>query len=271
MKSTWLWDTDRIVNQKEEIVSFAKRQGVKIIFLQVGKEVKDEEYRHFIATAHQSGVEVQALNGRPGWALNEHRDEANEFMSWVQNYNASSKPEERFVGVQFDVEPYLLKQWKKSQDVVVQEWMGNIRAWMDQAKASDLKVGVAVPFWLNDVMNPNGGGTQPLSDWMISKVDYLAIMAYRDQADQIYQVSEHMLNEADKQNKQIWVGVELAKSEEGPGVSFHTSTNQHLNQQLDQLVELSDKHPSFVGVAMHSYEAWESKMSDATTAVKTTR
>lgn len=267
-KSTWLWNTDLIINQADDIVKFSKEQGVKIIFLQVGEKVAADQYRSFISKAKKEEIEVHALNGRPGWALHDHKGEADEFLNWVKDYNASSKPEEQFAGVQFDVEPYLLKQWKSSQKVVLQEWMGNMRSWSQSGKEAGLQVGAAVPFWLNGVNNPNGSGNQPMSEWMISKLDYLAIMAYRDKADQIYDISEHMLSEADSQGKKVWVGVEVAQSQEGEGVSFYAQSDSKLDEELNKLVDLGDKHKSFAGVAVHSYEAWRTRFDGPKTALR---
>lgn len=269
VKSTWLWNTDMIVNQADDIVSFSKEQGVKVIFLQVGENVTADKYRSFISKASKEQIQVHALSGRPGWALYDNKAEADEFLSWVKDYNTRSKPEERFVGVQFDVEPYLLKQWKSKRKVVLQEWMSNMRAWSQSGKEAGLAVGAAVPFWLNGVNNPNGNGQQPMSEWMVSKLDYLAIMAYRDKASQIYDISEHMLQEADSQGKKVWVGVEVAESEEGEGVSFYAKPASTLNQELSKLVDLGDKHESFAGVAVHSYEAWRTRFEEPKTALKT--
>ncbi|WP_082926855.1 hypothetical protein [Paenibacillus tuaregi] len=268
-KSTWLWDTGLIVHQADDIVSFSKEQGVKVIFLQIGENVAEDKYRSFISKAAKEKIQVHALNGRPGWALYDHKAEADEFLDWVKGYNSRSKPEERFTGVQFDVEPYLLKQWKSKRKVVLQEWMGNMRAWSDSGKQAGLSVGAAVPFWLNGINNPNGNGKQPMSEWMVNKLDYLAIMAYRDKASQIYDISEHLLQEADRQEKKIWVGVELAQSKEGEGVSFYAQSEAVLDQELDKLVDLGDKHQSFAGVAVHSYEAWRTRFEPPKTVLKT--
>ncbi|USB35035.1 hypothetical protein [Paenibacillus sp. YPG26] len=267
-KSTWLWDTDLIIDQADDIVRFSKEQGVKIVFLQIGEKVAADQYRSFISKAKKEKIEVHALNGRPGWALYDNKEEADEFLNWVKDYNASSKPEEQFAGVQFDVEPYLLKQWKSSQKVVLQEWMRNMRSWSESGKEAGLSVGAAVPFWLNGVNNPNGNGKQPMSDWMIDRLDYLAIMAYRDKADQIYEISEHMLSEADSQGKKIWVGVEVAPSQEGEGVSFYAQSDSKLDAELNKLVSMGDNHVSFAGIAVHSYEAWRTRFDETKTALR---
>lgn len=265
-KATWLWNTKLIQQQGEDIIAFAKEQGVKIIFLQIGGDVKEESYRDFIRLASSSGLQVHALNGQPEWALRAQRDKANAFLDWVRNYNANVLPEERFSGIQFDVEPYLLDDWRTRQTAIVKEWVANARIWIDKAKASDLEIGAAVPFWLNDIEYPGtegkGSGGIKMNRWMVDQFDYVAIMAYRNEADKIYQVAEPTLEEGDRQNKEVWVGVELGKTKEGPGVSFHGRSFVFLNGEINKLVKRVKKHSSFAGIAVHSFEPWRDKLAE---------
>ncbi|WP_410768201.1 hypothetical protein [Fontibacillus sp. BL9] len=260
-KATWLWNTKLIQQHSEDIVAFAKKQRVKIIFLQIGGDVKEESYRNFVRTASSSGIEVHALNGKPEWALREHRQEADDFLDWVEKYNAESQPEERFGGVQFDVEPYLLDDWEKRQASIVKEWVENIHRWIEAGKDGGIEVGAAVPFWLDGIDYPGADKKIPLNRWMVDKFDYVAIMAYRDEAGRIYTAAKATLEEGDRQNKDVWVGVELGKSKEGPGVSFHGKSFHVLTGEMNKLVRLVKGHSSFAGIAIHSYEPWRDKLS----------
>lgn len=258
-KATWLWDAKLVENHTEEIIEFAKEQGVTTLFLQIGSEVSDASYRRFVAAASEAKLEVHALNGHPEWALREERKEANRFLNWVKQYNDESRPEERFAGVQLDVEPYLLKRWSTDRDLMVEQWMESVRVWAELAERNQLQIGAALPFWLNGIEHEELGEGRDLRQWMIDKFDYVALMAYRNAADAIYEVSRATLEEADVQSKRVWVGVELTKSEEGPGVSFYEEPLSSITRELDKLVTLVGKHSSFEGVAVHSYESWRNK------------
>ncbi|GIP51937.1 MULTISPECIES: SGNH/GDSL hydrolase family protein [Paenibacillus] len=260
-KATWLWNTKLIQQHSEDIIAFAKKQKVKIIFLQIGGNVKEESYRNFIREASSAGLEVHALDGKPEWALREQRREADAFLEWVKEYNAASQQEERFTGVQFDVEPYLLDDWQKRQTAIVKEWVENARSWTQSAKEMDLEIGAAVPFWLNDIDYPGAEKKKPLNRWMVEEFDYVAIMAYRDEADRIYTAAKATLEEGDRQKKPVWVGVELGKSKEGPGVSFHGKSFTFLTGEINKLVRMVKGHSSFAGIAIHSYEPWRDKLA----------
>ncbi|UMV46796.1 hypothetical protein LMZ02_25515 [Paenibacillus macerans] len=259
-KATWIWDTAQIEQRPEEIVDFAEREDVKVIFLQIGGGVGNDSYRRFISLAASHGIEVHALNGHPEWALREQRREGDDFLNWVAVYNRGVSPEERFKGVQFDVEPYLLKTWTKERESIVEQWMEGIRAWTETAKYNNLQIGAAVPFWLDEIDHPSKSVPLPLGNWMVDRFDYLAIMAYRDTAGRSYELARTTLSEADRQKKQVWVGVELGESTEGPGVSFHGQPLASLNREMKQLEKLGGRHASFAGVAVHSYESWNSKL-----------
>ena len=89
-----------------------KEQGVDTIFLQIQDELPDATYRKFIAAARQAEIEVHGLNGHADWAYEEKRDEGLAFIERVRAYNAASAKNERFQGIQLDVEPYQLKRWR---------------------------------------------------------------------------------------------------------------------------------------------------------------
>lgn len=125
-KATWLWDASLIRSETEEIVAFSGREGITTIFLQIQQEVTDEEYRHFVAAAHQQGISVHALNGQPDWAYEEGRRKGMELLAWLEAYNRTAAPEEKFEGVQLDVEPYVLRRWGREQAQVVEEWSANM-------------------------------------------------------------------------------------------------------------------------------------------------
>lgn len=262
-KATWIWDTTLITKQPDEVITFAGKQGVKLIFLQIGGGVTKESYRSFVSAATAAGIEVHALNGQPEWALREHREEAEAFLEWVITYNREVLPEEQFAGVQLDVEPYLLSDWQKDRSAVVEQWMEGIRVWTEAAEYNQLQIGAAVPFWLDQIDHPGRSAQLPLGDWMVDQFDYLAVMAYRDAAGHIYEISQTTLSEADRQQKKVWVGVELGESKEGPGVSFAEQPLASLTREMGRLEELGSKHDSFAGVAVHSYEAWQNKLQRA--------
>ncbi|AWP28560.1 hypothetical protein AWU65_19395 [Paenibacillus glucanolyticus] len=258
-KATWLWDASLIRSETEEIVAFSGREGITTIFLQIQKEVTEEEYRRFVAAAHQKGISVHALGGQPDWAYGEGQGQGMELLTWLDEYNQASAPEEKFEGVQFDVEPYVLRRWDREQVQVVEEWSANMKVWVQEAERQNLPLSAAVPFWLDSIPGPKGENSDSFSRWMIQNTDAIAVMAYRDSGEQMYELSKEELKQADELGKSVWIGMELGDTEEGEHLTFFTKSEQEMEDEALSAAKLGSDHSSFAGLAVHHYQAWVHK------------
>ncbi|GIP25306.1 hypothetical protein J23TS9_04360 [Paenibacillus sp. J23TS9] len=259
-KATWLWDASLIENPGT-VLDFCKEQGVNVIFLQIQKNVEAEQYRKFISEAHQEDISVHALDGKPQWAYQEQQTEADQFMDWVLDYNRKASPEERFAGIQLDVEPYQLKRWERDQTGVVNEWSRNMEEWTNKGRNGGLYMSAAVPFWLGKIEADDSSGS--LSRWMLGRFDALAVMSYRDSGQKMVDLSKEMLNEADQLGKSVWIGMELGDTKEGDHVSFFGKSLPVMEEEMKQVYRLGDSYSSFAGLAVHHYEAWHEKIASA--------
>lgn len=258
-KATWLWDASLIRSETEEIVAFSEREGITTIFLQIQKEVTEEEYRRFVAAAHQKGISVHALSGQPDWAYEEGQGKGLELLTWLDEYNQGSAPEEKFEGVQFDVEPYVLRRWEREQEQVVEEWSANMKAWVQEAERQDLPLSAAVPFWLDSITGPKSEDSDSFSRWMIQHTDAIAVMAYRDSGVQMYELSKEELEQADELGKSVWIGMELGDTDEGEHLTFFAKSEQEMEDEALRAAKLGSDHSSFAGLAVHHYQAWVHK------------
>ncbi|ANY71982.1 hypothetical protein BBD41_04900 [Paenibacillus ihbetae] len=258
-KATWLWDASLIRSEPEEIVTFSVNHGITTIFLQIQQDVQEEEYRRFISAASREGIQVHALDGHPEWAYENGREEGLKLLSWLEAYNQVASPEERFQGVQLDVEPYVLKRWDREQAQVVKEWSANMEAWVQEAERIALPLSAAVPFWLDSVPGPEGNPDGSFSRWMIERTDSIAIMAYRDSGEQMYELSKEELEQADELGKSVWIGMELAHTDEGEHLTFYAKSRGEMEDEAERAASLGSGHPSFAGIAVHHYQAWVHK------------
>ena len=127
----WVWSmSEDIVMEtheydREDFYSFVAAphgdvgDAVETLFMSIPPEVIETspaKVREFIADAHSRGLKIEFLSGDPTWALSmvdeytglPYNQPAMEVLQLVLDFNAASSPEERFDGVQYDVEPYLL-------------------------------------------------------------------------------------------------------------------------------------------------------------------
>ncbi|MEJ8545764.1 hypothetical protein [Brevibacillus borstelensis] len=260
IKATWLWQTYQTASVPEQIVSFASAQGVNLLYLKIDTTLKPSYYQSFIQKARAAGIEVHALGGKAGWGLERNRSEILSLVDWVGRYNQTVEKNAAITGVHFDIEPYTLPEWKSSQNEVIRQWMGNVEAYLAKAKELDpsLQLGCDIPFWLDKTVLPEQPNVS-ITEWLISKHDHVAVMAYRDRAEGPNSISSLIPQElemADRLGKKVIVAVETKESNEGNFVSFYEEGTARMEDELNKLAEILASHPSFAGVAIHSYEYW---------------
>ena len=256
-KGTWIWDSRIIEDDRDRMISFASARDVNAIYLHMNRDIKPKAYADFIRSAKERRIAVEALAGRPDWALKANRDQIRTFISWTLQYNASVGPEERFEGLHFDIEPYLLAEWDKNKKKILEEWIHNLRFIEQETEGSGLKITLDVPYWLHDVKVPDT--EYSLSAWLLEKFDCLVIMDYRNHAlgkNGIVDNAYAILREAASLNKQVIVAVETAKSSEGERVSFYSKSVDFMEQELLTAHRELSRYASYAGMAVHDYKSW---------------
>ncbi|MBD2862350.1 hypothetical protein [Paenibacillus oceani] len=255
-KATWLWDTSLIntATGRNQIIKFAKNQQISRIYLQVNPDVTKNAYRYMIKTAAGNGIEVYALDGAPNWALPENRGQITSLIGWVKTYNATVTMNERFAGIQLDIEPYLLPEWSTDQTGVAQKWLDALRYFHDETKkAPALSTSAALPFWLDSVSLSSG---VILGEALIAKLDEVALMSYRNQGDAVVNLVTEELAWGDKYGKKVWLSLETNAIPETPYITFYDKGKIEMDLQMSRIDELVKAHQSYAGIAVHDYTGW---------------
>lgn len=108
--------------EQQQLLTFCKAQGIQNLFLQIPYEAEKEQekweiqwnpsgLRPFLARLHQSGVKVHALDGDPRFVLTEWHGRVFALTQKIIEYNQSVSVDQRFDGIRYDNEPYLLPQF----------------------------------------------------------------------------------------------------------------------------------------------------------------
>jgi hypothetical protein len=261
LKATWIWQTSLIASEPDQILLFAKEQGVELIYLKIDISRKASYYQAFIKKASEAGVKVHALGGQASWGLEQNRYKILALVDWVLAYNQVVADDEKISGVHFDIEPYVMPEWKTDEKVsIMKQWMGNVEAYLERTNLDPtLEVGCDIPFWLDKTYLSDNPGTT-LSEWLISKHEQVVVMAYRDRADGSNSISALVPQEmgwADELGKKVLLAVETKQSNEGNFVTFYEEGKTYMNAELSKLPALMSSHPSYAGTAIHSYEYWK--------------
>ncbi|MEW9107172.1 copper amine oxidase N-terminal domain-containing protein [Paenibacillus sp. S-12] len=257
-KGTWIWDSQMIVKEADQVFSFAKEHNVTALYLQIDTDMAPAKYESFIRSAKAHGIQVEALGGRPEWAYKEKRNEIAKFITWVTTYNSSVGAEASFAGLHFDIEPYRLSGWKTNNRAIVTSWMDNLRWIEKETKGSGINITLDVPYWLNTIKVP--GTDYSMSAWLLEKFDRLVIMDYRNYAlgkSGIIENAQAIMREASTLKKQVVVAVETAESSEGPHTSFYSMGNEAMEKELQAAHNKLTRYMSYASFAIHDYDSWQ--------------
>ncbi|MBN8192251.1 amidase [Bacillus sp. NTK074B] len=259
-KSTWLWNTVEIIENKEEIINFLKTRGVDEVYLQVNPAVGKEHYQQFISMADVEGIEVYALDGAPDWVTLKGHSSFLAFFDWLEGYQLEASESQRFSGVHLDVEPYLLSGWTSAYGKTVLNYQKMVMEAVDRSNSLQLPLGMDIPFWFDEKSYNNEFGKGKLAHWIIRTTDEVGVMAYRDQAFGSNGIIGLIRNEMDyafSAGKKVKVGVETAPSAEGDFLTFHEEGEGFMNEELARVDAEYGTYSSYKGIAVHHYGSWK--------------
>lgn len=252
LRTMWVWMVYQILenknNEQGNLFDVCKRENINRIWLQIpaqyepdvdlsqnAKDIQPPKFkislRHknklkaFIRDAHARGIKVEALEGYPEFSQKPYHFIPLAVVDAIIDYNKRAKPEERFDGVHFDNEPYLIIGWhdKERREQILKEFLElNVECQRRIHKNSDMVFGVDIPFWWNapDPVTKGAigdvtfnGERKPAAFFCIDLLDNIGIMNYRDTtfgADGIVEHARPILEYAEKAGKdQVYVGLEI--------------------------------------------------------------
>lgn len=229
-RGMWLWNTKDLLGDVEEqmrLVDFCGQNGITEIFMQLPYEVKEKNEKKeilwdrskvasLLSRLHIAGIKTHALDGAPQFALREWHYHVIDTIRSVIQYNESVQPAERFAGVRYDNEPYILPNFAGvNKESILEQYMELLRLSKELTESAHLEFGVDIPFWFdqkNEFFEPIAAlGGRPLTECILDVVDNIGIMDYRTQAYGADGVIAHGLGElqyATKKGKKVFIGLE---------------------------------------------------------------
>ncbi|WP_214628391.1 S-layer homology domain-containing protein [Paenibacillus agaridevorans] len=291
-RAMWIWEAasyNMLLNpgSRNVLLEMAKdtdtfqSEPVKVLYFAVGPfagmdvmEDRPDLLRDFIAWAHEHGFEVQACiagGTSPPYmgAYRAFHDVAIGHFEQVLNYNLSSDPTERFVGVNVDIEPYISPDFADVSKFLQVEYLELVEKMIERRDASGLNLsfGPAIPRWYDTSDRAKditfNGETKWLSEHIQDMVDYISIMNYRDQAEGSVGLIEQAQGEIDYANaigkpNSVVIGVEtldIANSGDPETITFREEGRAYMESELDKVHAAFGGNPAFGGIAMHHYDS----------------
>lgn len=277
-RAIWVWEqaTYAMVQDRAAgaaALAFLRSKRIRTIYLYAdvfqGQNLvaaRVQSYRQFIRRLHGQGLRVYALLGSAylhteEYVLPERRGDALAMFQRVLDYNAATRPDERFDGINRDIEPQILDQWAQQKMQLLGQFLDLGQALMELKRASGqaLVVGPAIPFWLDGIVLDWHGSSKPVSEHVLDVYDYAALMDYRDHAQGPDGIVSHAVDEmeyAKRHHKKLIIGVELAPNEIQK-VSFNHLAEVDLERELALTNKAFQRSRAFAGFAIHHFEAYQ--------------
>lgn len=285
-------------------LDFLQQQHVNTLYLYAARDSvvqrnvlldEPDKYRWLVSQAHSRGMRVEALigdnlAGTPGYILPENRAQGEQVFQDILDYNLASGPEQRFDGVNVDIEPYLppVSDWETNTVTRAKQYLDLSARYLQmkrqylndigQDDPSVFAVGPATPFWFDTIedvpwSDESDAVTQPVSKPLYQHVvdvyDYITIMDYRDFAlehgqgptlrrDGIVPNAQNELDYAASLGKPVVIGVETTLTEHDR-VSFYQEGADVMEQQLAiARAEFERLWPdTFTGFAIHDITGYQ--------------
>lgn len=259
IRGTYIWQASQVTNDGgDHILEFAKAQNINWLYVRLDLDQPYSSYRSFVKRAQAQGIEVHAMGGHPIWGKKENRPRIQRLIDYVKNYNAESEPDERFKGIHLDIEPYTLPEWENDRDTLLTEWAANIAYFHEETKKdSDLETSADLAVWLDTFPLP--GRDMSVSEYMITTLDHVSLMAFRNIAEGSNGIADVVSQEmkiADRLGKPLLISVEMKENFEGRHISFYDKGAAEMERQLALLPDLLSEYTAYKGNIVHAYDYW---------------
>ena len=236
-KALWVWNTGQVMeseSEQETLLAFAKREGFTDLFLQLPNQTKhlerygeitlaSREWEPFLAKLNQNGLRAYALDGFKDYALPVWHDRVLKTVDNVIRYNQLADDGERFHGIHYDIEPYLIAGFSgPRRQGILHSYLELLEKIARRARGADLAFGVDIPFWYDDRDELTGipftvdfkGSRKPASEHVLDLAGHIAVMDYRTVAygaDGIIALAQTELEYAARTGKRVFVGLETTE------------------------------------------------------------
>lgn len=247
-RAMWVWTQA----DPAAVVDFAQTHGVSTLFVAVGSDVATSgdlpRLQRLVAIAHGAGIRVDALGGDPSWATNQ-----TPALAWEKAVLGTGL----FSGVHVDVEPYALPGWStpKTQTKIISSYLSMLSALRQGLRGTGLPLEADVAFWYGTV--PLGRST--LADEVLSRVDALTVMSYRDTAtgpNSITDVGADLLARGAAAGRPVRLAAETNPLADCPACTFYEEGEPALQAALATVDGVEASSPAYAGMAVEDYDGW---------------
>lgn len=225
--SIFSWEQEYMETEYEPQLELAMTSlGIETVYQEVSDGTDPKIVLSYLERRADKGQKVFYLAGASEWGLEEDAASMLAEVEKVKKWNRDAIKGRGFAGIVWDVEPYLLREWRKAPEASMEQFVQNCEAAYRAAKENRLAVILCIPNFY-DLPEYNQGLERLVRDGC----DGIAVMNYlkQDEAGQI--AGEVEL--AEKYGKVVINITELQK----PGYHELTEENTYYYDGLEAVTE----------------------------------
>ena len=201
----WNWETRTWNTSPEQFITKIKSKGINQVYLQLAIENETikfkEQLSQLLDIAYENQIKIFAVEGSPDMVIGSGLKNAIRRNKIIKQFCSMREDKPCLAGIQYDIEPYVLKEYNQDANHFWQLWNNAIemlsQSWGD-------KIDVVIPFWLLN-KDIDEQIIKNIESFYISK--YI-IMAYRTNYEDIYHISKDWLTWGDQNEKKIIIALE---------------------------------------------------------------
>jgi len=167
------WESDGIDDKREEIFSVIKEVNADTVYQTIPSDADMDTVKSYLKQASQEDLYVYMLAGNPKWALKNSAKPYVKVLKQAAEYNEVVEKEEAIQGVIYDIEPYVLAQWKQKKKKLMKNYVKAMKKVYEEADKYNLRIVICIPYFFDDF-----GMKSQLKQLIAECCDEVAVMNY---------------------------------------------------------------------------------------------
>ena len=146
-RAMYSWDHDFIYEENETMLQkVMELTDCNILYQEVSSNASAKDVAAFLQRRGENGQTVYYLCGNASWAIEKDGASMLREVQRAIDYNKVAG-EYKFVGIQFDVEPYCLEDFEENADKYMAQYVKNSKLAYKAAHEAGLLVEICIPYW----------------------------------------------------------------------------------------------------------------------------
>jgi hypothetical protein len=224
-------------------------------------ETFNKKIEYFLEESKKYNIQVDAVSGWKNWAKPEHTYKPFVIMDYVIGFNKNHNV--KFNGIQYDIEPYLLDDYKENKKGVLKDFLVLMNDIFETMPKNEIEISVVIP----EFFDKDSGETPKFfynGDYDFT-IDHLlkimkkrqnskiVIMAYRNFTtgyDGIFDISKEEVEKAEKSNVKIIIAQETGDFDP-PYITYNNTSKEYYSKKIKEIRDFYKQNKSFSGIATH--------------------